>query len=289
MAIRRYVLGCPAWGLSSWKGTLFPSSAAQGDFLTVYAQIFNGVEGNTTFYALPKAETVARWREQTPETFSFCFKFPSVISHELGLGHAGRETAAFLDRIAPLADRLGPCMLQLPPSFGPEHLGDLERYLRDLPRDFGYAVELRHRAFFHDGQGEKRATALLMELGIDWITLDTRGLFAADRSDRHVAAAQRRKPQLPVKPRHTGPTPIVRFVPHPDFAHNRPLLEPWIRQIGHWLDEGKRPLFFMHAPNDALAPLLARHFHNLLRTHRDDVGHLPALPGERNHQLSLFG
>ncbi len=289
MAIRRYVLGCPAWGLASWKGTLFPTTTAQSDTLALYARVFNGVEGNTTFYALPKAEVVARWRDQTPDTFSFCFKFPSVITHELGLGHAAAETKTFLDRIVPLESRLGPCMLQLPPSFGPEHLGDLERYLRALPRELGYAVELRHRAFFHGGQAEKRATELLGALGIDWITLDTRGLFAADRSDRHVAATQRRKPQLPVRPRHTGPTPIVRFVPHPDFAPNRSLLEPWIRQIGAWLDEGKRPLFFMHAPNDATAPVMARHFHNLLRTHRDDVGHLPAWPGEQNQQLDLFG
>lgn len=288
MAIRRYVLGCPAWGLTSWKGSLFSAATAPADYLAVYAQVFNGVEGNTTFYALPKPETVARWRDQTPEGFSFCFKFPSVISHELSLAHAGRETSTFLKTIAPLQGRLGPCMIQLPPSFGPQHLGDLARYVKTLPAAFSYAVELRHRAFFSGGAAEQRATDLLGELSIDWITLDTRGLFAADRADRHVLAVQRRKPNLPVRPRHTGPTPILRFVPHPDFAHNRPLLEPWLRQLDRWLDEGKRPIFFMHAPDDAQAPQMARQLHNLVQALRPDIAPMPPWPGEQNQQLDLF-
>jgi uncharacterized protein YecE (DUF72 family) len=287
VAIRRYVLGCPAWGLKSWSGSLFAPQTPATAYLASYAQIFNGVEGNTTFYALPKADTVRRWRDQTPETFSFCFKFPSVISHELGLGHAHEETSRFLHTIEPLVDRLGPLMLQLPPSFGPDHLPALSRYLRALPASFGYAVELRHLGYFR-GDAERRATELFTELGVDWVTLDTRGLFSADRKHPHVAAVQRQKPQLPVKPRGTGPSPIVRFVPHSDFTECRALLEPWIAQLSSWIDEGKRPCFFMHAPDDAHAPEMARSFHRLFLAHRQDIGGIPEWPGEHEHQLSLF-
>ncbi|MCA9623495.1 MAG: DUF72 domain-containing protein, partial [Myxococcales bacterium] len=230
MAIARYALGCPAWGLKSWSGRLFDPATPASDYLRCYAQVFNAVEGNTTFYALPKPETVARWCEDTPEDFTFCFKFPSVISHELGLAHAAKETATFLDRIAPLGPRLGPLMLQLPASFAPDHLPTLARYLEGLPSSCEVAVELRHRGFFRPGEAEKRVEGLFARRGVGWVTMDTRGLFAADRADKHVSATQRKKPQLPVRPRHTGQRPVVRFVPHPDWAHNVPLVEPWLRQ-----------------------------------------------------------
>ena len=82
MAIRGYYLGCPGWGLKSWVGRLFPSGTRNTDFLARYAEVFNTVEGNTTFYALRRKDTVARWKDESPDEFRFCFKFPKKITHE---------------------------------------------------------------------------------------------------------------------------------------------------------------------------------------------------------------
>ena len=82
MGIDGYYLGCPGWGVKTWVGRLFPGGTRPTEFLERYARVFNTVEGNTTFYALPAAETVARWRDQVPDGFRFCFKFPRTITHD---------------------------------------------------------------------------------------------------------------------------------------------------------------------------------------------------------------
>ena len=62
--LENYYLGCPGWGTKTWVGKLFPPGTRSTEFLERYARVFNTVEGNTTFYALPPADTVARWRDQ---------------------------------------------------------------------------------------------------------------------------------------------------------------------------------------------------------------------------------
>ena len=75
-------------------------------------------------------------------------------------------------------------------------------------------------------------------------------------------------------------------VPHEVFAESRAFAEPWARQIADWIGEGKRPYFFMHAPDDTFAPENAYAFHAMVRAHRD-VGDLPPWPGGPR-QLSLL-
>src|SRR5687768_7666922 len=130
--------------MKSWIGRLFPAGTKATDFLPRYAEVFNTVEGNTTFYALPTPDTVARWRDQVPDAFRFCFKFPRTITHDKLLVDCAAEVAEFLDRIAPLAGKLGTLMLQLPPRFGPGQLPQLAAFVDVLPREHAYAVELRH-------------------------------------------------------------------------------------------------------------------------------------------------
>jgi uncharacterized protein YecE (DUF72 family) len=273
VALHGYYLGCPAWGLKTWVGRLFPPKIKQADYLTRYAEVFNTVEGNTTFYGLPKAETVARWKEQVPSDFRFCFKFPRRISHDLGLRDAAGEVKRFLDRVAPLGDRLGTLMLQLPPQFKPAELELLAAFLRALPAGFRYAVELRHRAFFQAGDDEHAAADLLRELCIDTVILDARGLHSD--TDPVLAPVRRRKPKLPIVLRATGPQPIVRFVPHSDFEQSRTFFEPWLEKLGEWIAEDKKPYFFMHAPDDTFAPENAFRFHQLLCERGLQVGELP--------------
>lgn len=290
MAIRGYHLGCPAWGLPAWRGTLFRRDE-QVTPLAQYSSVFNTVEGNTTFYALPSEETVARWAEQSSPGFRFCFKFPRTISHDLQLEGAEAATEGFLELLAPLASRLGPLMLQLPPSFGPQRLDRLAAFLDDLPRGYHYAVEVRHERFFDGSAAETKLEDMLRDRGVEWVTLDTRGLFSASRDDRHVAAAQSRKPRLAVRARALGPHPIVRFVPHPDFAQNLRFIDGWRSAMRSWLDAGRQPYFFMHAPHDRDAPEMARRFHLYLRDAGLMVGPMPDWPGEvpvDDDQLGLF-
>ncbi len=273
--IEHYFLGCPGWGTKTWLGRLFPPGARSTEFLERYAKVFNTVEGNTTFYALPTPEIVARWRDQVPSEFRFCFKFPRAITHDKLLTDCDREVAEFLERIAPLGALLGTLMLQLPPRCDHTQLGKLATFLDRLPTDFAYAVEPRHEELFAGGTADAELQALLRERGIDLVVMDTRGLH---RTQSLVLAEVRgRKPALPVIMRATANRPIVRMVPHETFAESAPEADAWAVQLAQWISEGKRPYFFMHSPDDTLAPENAYAFHARLAA-LAPVGSLPAWP-----------
>ena len=287
MGIERYFLGCPIWGNKAWVGELFAAEAKQQDFLRQYASVFNTVEGNTTFYGLPTAKTAARWLAHTPKGFRFALKFPRVISHTKRLRNAEPETAAFMDLLATLQDRIGPSFLQLPPAFGPRDLPALDEYLTALPNAFHYAVEIRHNLFFAEAENE--LTAVLKSHRANRVVFDTRGLHSANVDDPAGREAQRKKPKVPVRFVATGRFPFVRFVGHPEVRENLPLLSEWAPVVANWIREGRTPFVFFHAPDDFYAPHLARHFHRLL-SNQIDVGQMRAWPAERGAaaQMALF-
>jgi uncharacterized protein YecE (DUF72 family) len=280
--IAKYFLGCPGWGTKTWVGRLFPTGTRSTEFLDRYARVFNTVEGNTTFYALPTPDTVARGRDQAPPPFQFCFKFPRTITHDKLLMDCTAEVDEFLDRIAPLA--IHQLMIQLPPRFDGSQLPRLAAFLEALPPHHHYAVEPRHECFFAGGPADHGLQTLLRERGVDLVIMDARGLH---RTHSLVLAEVRgKKPALPVIARATGTRPIVRCVPHEDFADSRAEVAQWARDVATWILEGKTPTVFMHSPDDTFAPEHAYAFHAMLRE-RLDVGELPPWPGGPR-QLALI-
>lgn len=271
-------LGMPFWGFKDWVGVLYRPGSRPVDYLEQYASVFNAVEGNTTFYSLPSPDTVARWREQTPESFRFAFKFPREVTHDLALEGAGPTVAAFLSAMAPLGPRLGPFMIQLPAAFGPSRMNRLDTFLSELPAEFEYAVELRHPAFC-DGTGEVRVNELLAERACDRVLMDTRAMRSGDPGHPDVMEAAHAKPDLPVHATVTHHTPLVRFVGHPDPAPNEAWLLRWRDRLADWMGEGRRPYFFVHVPNNVHSPGLARRLYALLGE-KVALSGLPPFPGE---------
>ena len=291
MSIQHYRLGCPIWSNRAWNGRFFTATARPSQFLSQYSSVFNTVEGNNTFYGLPRYDVVVRWSDEAAAGFQFCFKFPQTITHELRLHDAVAETRAFFERLELLSEHLGPFLLQLPPGFGPADLPALAAYLAALPADFQYAVEVRHPDFFTEGEAEQALNGLLQARGVDRVILDSRALFSASPHDEDTREAQRKKPQLPVPLIAIGTRPLVRFIGHPEIAANRPFLEPWVQQVAEWIIAGRTPCVFTHTPNNHQAPELARLFHEMLKAQIDRVGELPEWPATRNDgqgQLRLF-
>lgn len=175
-----YYLGCPVWSCPDWIGTVLSDKTKPKDLLKNYAKIFNTVEGNSTFYALPPMANIERWMAEAGSNFKFCLKFPKTISHDRRLMGAHLETIDFLKIVEALQDgnRLGTCFLQLPPSFNSNNIHILEAYLKNLPQDFAYAVEPRHISFFDEGENEKRFDDLLAEVKVDKVIFDSRPLFS---------------------------------------------------------------------------------------------------------------
>src|SRR5581483_9902505 len=119
-------------------------------WLELYAERFQTVEINATFYRLPTREAVARWVEQTPETFEFAVKVSRYLTHIKRLTGVREGMALFFERIEPMmqAKRLGPLLWQLPENF---HRDDerLDRWLEALPPG-RHAIEFRHASWFDD-------------------------------------------------------------------------------------------------------------------------------------------
>lgn len=265
-----YFLGCPQWQHPDWSHRLPPGQSP----LERYSKVLNCVEGNTTFYATPSQEQCRQWRSQVPEDFRFLFKFPRLVTHDRLLGGVGPEVSAFLDILAPLADVLGPFLLQLPAAFGPERLENLWRFVDALPAPLTCSVEVRHSAFFSKGEAEKTLNRGLRERNIARVCLDSRALFAAAPDSETTRDAQRKKPRVPVHLLPVEAPPVIRYVGHPDLEANRPFLAPWVDRAAAWIEEGKQPFIFMHMPNKGDALSLAVLWNELLRERTTAVGAL---------------
>ncbi len=276
-------LGCPVWASDSWNGRLFTSAARRRDWLAQYSAVFNTVEGNSTFYGLPSRETARRWVAETTEGFRFALKFPRSISHERLLLEADGPTKQFLEIVEILAEgnRLGPSFLQLSPTFDRQGWPDLQRYLQRLPRDFPYAVEVRHRDYFDNGEMEGRLNGVLTELGIDRVLLDSRPLFSAQPTTQCESISQNRKPRVPLRQTVTAGHPMVRLIGRDRVQQTLPWVDQWAKVVAQWLQAGLEPYFFAHTPDDLFAPDFARLFHNRLQHDAANLSSLPPWPGEQ--------
>jgi uncharacterized protein YecE (DUF72 family) len=143
----RLYLGTSGWSYADWEGTVYPAGIPAGSRLAEYVKRYATVEIDSTFYGTPRRSTVQRWREVAPDGFLFAAKFPQEVTHERNLVGSEAEAERFVGTMAELGDKLGPLLLQLPPSFEVEGMGVLEDFLKRLPGDFRYAVEVRHRSW----------------------------------------------------------------------------------------------------------------------------------------------
>lgn len=279
-----YFLGCPSWSEPAWRGALYPDSSRSADFLPLYASLFNAVEGNTTFYARPSPQTVARWAELMPADFRFCAKLPRDISHTVDLREHLSAAEDFVRLLAPLGERCAPLWLQLPASFGPERLGELQYFVAELRR--GIAVEVRHPAFFAKGEEERALNRLLRDLQVERICLDSRALFSCQSGDPAVLHAQAKKPRLPPRPTAFTQHPQLRFIGHPDLAANDVFMAPWLDKVAGWIEQGLQPHVFLHTPDNLRAPQLALRFHQQLGERLPGLPAL-ALPDLQAQELQL--
>lgn len=289
--LQKYCLGCPIWGNKDWVGEVFAPKTKPTDYLQQYAKVFNTVEGNNTFYGLPKREMVQRWKVSVPDTFQFSFKFPKIISHVHKLQHSRAEVKAFFKALTPLLEQVGVFFLQLPPSFNRKYLQTLERFLMQLPTEFTYAVEVRHLDFFDEGDTEKRFDDLLRRLQMNRALFHTETLHRIQTTDEGVLVTQRKKPKMPTRFTTTAQRPFFRFVGHPTVELNMPTLKIIAQQVANWIKNGQEPFVFMHTPGgDFYAPHLARQFHQLLtqalqKRTNINIGMLPIWPAEKVQQL----
>ncbi|GAC1564869.1 MAG: DUF72 domain-containing protein [Ktedonobacteraceae bacterium] len=275
-----FYTGCPAWGYKEWVGhdNFFPPKTPASEFLRLYSRKLTTVEGNTTFYAVPTADTVAHWQQETPETFRFCPKIPRSISHEPHIDTRKDETLAFVERMRGLGTRLGPIFLQLPPAFSLDHLSTLETFLGFWPHDVRLAVEVRHPSFYTEKVTET-LNVLLQRYNVGRVLMDTRPIRTGTEQEQHMLQARERKPNLPLQIVTTTDFAFVRYIGHPKMEVNALFLDQWAQQCEQWLTQGLTLYVFCHCPFEIHSPNICLDLYQRLTK----VISLPALPWQKEH------
>jgi len=107
-------IGTSGYSYDSWKGDFYPEHLSRKDWLSYYAEKFNSVEINNSFYHLPARKTFQKWAGQTPQTFIFSVKASRYITHMKKLKDPQQPLSNFIDCAAGLGGKLGPVLFQLP-------------------------------------------------------------------------------------------------------------------------------------------------------------------------------
>jgi uncharacterized protein YecE (DUF72 family) len=141
-------IGTSGFIYDHWRGRFYPPSA-RGSELERYAEAFDTVELNVTFYRLPPSRTFRSWARRVPADFIFAVKASRYLTHVRRLRDPRESVALLLDRARELGDHLGPVLVQLPPDLELD-LGALEATLDAFPPDIRVAVEPRHDSWFVD-------------------------------------------------------------------------------------------------------------------------------------------
>jgi uncharacterized protein YecE (DUF72 family) len=236
----RVYIGLPVWVNKAWVGDIYPGSMRDRDSLLWYAKQFNTIELNSTHYHIPSPDTIDRWRQTVPQGFKFCPKFPQLISHEAALRSTQDITAAFCSAIAGLEDKLGDSFLQLPPTFSPHQLPDLEVFIKFIPESIPITVELRHPGWFVDNVASLELFEVLEKYRVGTVLTDVAGR----RDVLHM--------------RLTTPSAMIRFVGNGLHPTDYSRIDAWVERLKEWFDNGLQQLyFFVHEPENTTSPELA--------------------------------
>jgi uncharacterized protein YecE (DUF72 family) len=166
-------IGTAAWNIPKEHSSAFP---AAGSHLERYSAIFNAVEINSSFYRPHRTATYERWAASVPEDFRFAVKVPKAITHERRLRDVGDLLDRFLSEVGGLGPKLGPLLVQLPPSLGFQ-AGVADCFLSEFRSriDGGIVCEPRHGSWL-----TPEVEALLAELRIARVAADPAPVSGAD-------------------------------------------------------------------------------------------------------------
>ncbi|WP_080241505.1 DUF72 domain-containing protein [Spirosoma rigui] len=225
-------IGGPVWANKDYVGKVYPSTAKERDFLHYYTRQFNTIELNLTHYQIPTAGMIEKWRSEATDGFTYCPKFPQIISHERQLVACEALTEEFVNAVLGLEEYLGMTFLQLPPSFGPDKWPVLEAYLKSLPDELDVAVEFRHPDWFKPATGMQ--------------TLE--GLFALRRHTVITDVAGRRDVL------HMGlssPVLTLRFAANEGHPTDYTRTDAWVQRLKTWFEKGLQTAYlFIHGGGD---------------------------------------
>ena len=165
-------VGCSGWVYKHWRGILYPEGLPQRRWFERYADEFDTVEINASFYRVPLGSTFEGWRDKAPPGFRYAVKVNRFVTHMKKLLDCEEEVDRFISLARQLGDKLGPLLYQLPPSLH-RNLERLDAFLGRLPGDLEHVVEFRHKSWY-----DEEVLAALDKHHVGFVTHDMKGLVS---------------------------------------------------------------------------------------------------------------
>jgi len=243
-------LGCAKWGRTEWVGKIYPPKTKEKDFLNHYVKHYNSIELNATHYKLYGAIGIAKWAAKAGNRdFMFCPKMYQGVTHRGSLLNKDFAVSEFLRGILAFEKHLGPVFVQVSDTFTPKRKEELFSFLRSLPTDLPFFLEVRHPDWF--GKEEIRTELF------DFLRSVNMGIVITDTSGRRDCAHMHL----------TVPKAFIRYVGNSLHPTDYTRVDDWINRMKYWLDNGLQELyFFMHMHDEAYSPELTVYMVDKLNT-----------------------
>lgn len=233
-------IGCAKWGRTEWVGKIYPPKTKEKDFLEHYVQHYNSIELNATHYKIYDEAGIKKWADKAgKKDFLFCPKMYQGVTHRGSLTGKDFITSEFLRGILAFEKKLGPIFIQVSELFSPKRKEELFSFLKSLPTDLQFFMELRHPSWFDNEAISQELFGTLREMKIGAVITD-----AAGRRDcAHM--------YLPIN------KAFIRYVGNSLHKTDYTRIDEWVERIKYWLDKGLKELyFFMHMHDEATSPEL---------------------------------
>jgi uncharacterized protein YecE (DUF72 family) len=172
-------IGTSGYSYPKWRRVLYPEGLPQTKWLAFYAEHFNTVEINATFYRSFSTKTYAKWEVNVPEDFAFTLKGSKTITHVKRLKDVEGDIVNFFAPLEPLMPKVSCILWQFPPSFKYEAASKkkLEKFFKALPRVCRHACEMRHASWADESVYE-----LFKTYSIGWVTGDAAPFLTQPRT-----------------------------------------------------------------------------------------------------------
>lgn len=233
-------LGCAKWGREEWVGKIYPPKTKEKDFLQHYVNHYNSIELNATHYKVYGEAGIKKWAEKAAgKDFKFCPKLYQGITHRGSLKGKQFITNEFFRGIASFEEYLGPVFMQVSDTFSPKRKEELFGFLKTLPTDLQFFLEVRHPDWFKKDAVREELFSTLTSLNMGAVITDTAGR----RDCAHMHLTIRKA--------------FIRYVGNSLHPTDYTRCDAWIERMKRWMDKGLEELyFFMHMHDEATSPEL---------------------------------
>lgn len=233
-------VGCAKWGRTEWVGKIYPPKTKEKDFLQHYVEHYNCIELNATHYKVYGEIGIAKWADKAKgKDFLFCPKMYKGVTHFGSLKGKDFISNEFLRGVTAFKEHLGPIFVQVSDTFSPKRKEELFTYLKSLPTDLQFFLEVRHPDWFAKEKDKEDILEFLHTNNMGYVITDTAGR----RDCAHMYL--------------TVPKVFIRYVGNSLHPTDNTRIDAWVDRMKYWLDKGMEELyFFMHMHDEATSPEL---------------------------------